>query len=70
MSEENFEFFTKNNDFIHWRYITLGDLKLGLVCVTNLGEKPDFLDMACLAKPRNSQFIGQKSSLNFRSPSV
>ena len=37
---------------------TLGDLKLGLVCVTNFGESPNFLDMGCLAKTRNSQFFG------------
>ena len=49
---------------------TLGDLKLGLEGVTNFGESPNFLDMACLAKTRNSHFFGQKSSPNFRSPSV
>ena len=81
------------------KVITLGDLKLGLEGVTNFGESPNFLDMACLAKTqksqffghglffswfflifeklpdclakmRNSQFFGQKSSPNFRSPSV
>ena len=35
---------------------TLGVLKLGLVCLTNFGESSNFLDMACLAKTRNSQF--------------
>ena len=46
---------------MNYSYITLGVLKLGLVCVTNFGESPNFLDMACLAKTRNSQFFGQKS---------
>jgi len=37
---------------------TLGDLKLGLEGVTNFGESPNFLDMACLAKTQKSQFFG------------
>ena len=40
---------------------TLGYLKLGFVCVS-----PNFLDKACLAKTRNPQFFGNKSSPNFR----
>ena len=47
-----------DNMWPHCRVYTLGDLKLGLVCVTNFGESPNFLDMGCLAKTRNSQFFG------------
>ena len=49
---------------------TLGDLKFGLVCVTNFGESSNFLDLACLAKPRNLKFFGLKSCPNLRSLSV
>ena len=31
---------------------------MGLECVTNFGESPNFLDMACLAKTQKSQFFG------------
>ena len=33
-------------------------------------KSPNFLDIPYLAKTRNSQFFGQKSSPNFRTPSV
>ena len=45
---------------------TLVCLKLGLVCVTNFGESPNFLNKACLAKTRMSQFLSKKLSPYFQ----
>ena len=38
---------------------TLVDRKLGLVCVTNFGKSPNFLDKACLTKTQKSKFFGK-----------
>ena len=38
---------------------------MGLEGVTNFGESPNFLDMACLAKTQKSQFFGHGHNPQF-----